>query len=159
MAQEIPLGEAVTGVVNTVEDNRDREYACSEKPTDQMVRSKINSQLVEAMPQIHSAHQLLAEDQGKKHCCSGSFLRYAEFFFQRSSLRPPYSVLLTDLQHMGALTQEHLSSSRDYLTVMCTLQHTSIPYSSLLVPNGAYRRARQELLTRACSHRNRGNGF
>lgn len=57
---------------------------------------------------------------------------------QKSSLPPPYSVLLRHLQHMGALTQEYLSSSEDYLRVMCTLQHTYIPYSCLLVPKGAY---------------------
>lgn len=44
MAQEILLGEAVTGVVNPVEDNRDREYTCNDKPTDQTVQSKIKSQ-------------------------------------------------------------------------------------------------------------------
>lgn len=41
VTQEILLGEAVTGVVNTVEDNRDREYICNDKPPDQTVQSKI----------------------------------------------------------------------------------------------------------------------
>lgn len=33
-----------------------------------------------------------------------------------------YPVLLTDLQHTGALTQEHPSSSREYLRGMCALR-------------------------------------
>lgn len=46
LAQEILLGEAVTGLVNTVEDNR--EYTCNDKPTDQTVllQSKIKPQQV-----------------------------------------------------------------------------------------------------------------
>lgn len=46
MAQEILLGEAVTGVVSPGDDNRDREYTCNDKPTDQTVQSKIKSQQV-----------------------------------------------------------------------------------------------------------------
>jgi len=33
------------------------------------------------------------------------------------------------------------------------------PYCSLPVPEGAYKKAREGLFTRACSHRTRGNGF
>jgi len=33
------------------------------------------------------------------------------------------------------------------------------PYSSLPVPEGAYRKAKEGLFVRACRHRTRGNGF
>jgi len=33
------------------------------------------------------------------------------------------------------------------------------PYSSLPVPEVAYKKAGEELFTRACSHRTRGNGY
>ena len=35
MGQEILLGEDAIGLVNTVEDDSDREYTCSEKPVGQ----------------------------------------------------------------------------------------------------------------------------
>lgn len=47
-AQEILLGDTVTGLVNTVEDKRDREYICNDKPPHQTVllQSKIKPQQV-----------------------------------------------------------------------------------------------------------------
>lgn len=60
---ETLLGEAVTGV----EGNRDREYTCNDKPTDQTVQSKIKTQQVGGHATNSLNPQAISMGQKQKH--------------------------------------------------------------------------------------------
>lgn len=121
MAQEILLGEAVIGVVNTVEDNRDREYTCNNKLTDQTVQSKIKSQQVGS----HATNSLspLAVSMGprQKYGSSGGFLGYPECYSEKL---PSTSIFCTSqtspaygCTHSGISEQQRrLLKSNVYIT-------------------------------------------